>query len=282
MLALLSLTALAASDKHYFLPPPAGKTGPEISLIFIQGASCPPDGYRPLGAAIQAASPFPVWFGVPEFLDDTPQPLQFKDKLKQLNDEMTTAGMKANKSVVMAHSLGGVMTQTYATGNKGAVDAYVLYGATVLRSNRDKDLGAPVLTLDGDLDGLLRVTRQAEAWWHQHKTPTQPVVLLPGLNHWSISSGDPPSNVKKYDIPAEVAEDAAHKAISSALVDWLLTLFGSGDAKAAADKAMGARLASTATMVAPLISGLQMEGSPHLQTSCNSDYPTNPTCNYPM
>ena len=38
-----------------------------------------------------------------------------------------------------------------------------------------------------ELDGLLRVTRQAEAYYHQSASADTPVVLLPGLTHWSIS-----------------------------------------------------------------------------------------------
>ena len=114
-----------------------------------------------LAVALQQASNFQMWVGVPEFIDDTPEPAQFGSKVHSVERDMQKAGMNAKHSVLVAHSLGGVMTQIYASG-KHDHDAIVLMGATILRKYRDKGFGVPVLTLDGDLDGLLRVTRQAE------------------------------------------------------------------------------------------------------------------------
>ena len=58
-----------------------GKAGRPVALIMIQGASSPPSGYRDVLLAVQHASELPLWVGVPEFLKDTPQPLQMGSKL---------------------------------------------------------------------------------------------------------------------------------------------------------------------------------------------------------
>ena len=286
---LVLLASASAADDSYFIPPPSGKHGAVVSLVLIQGASSPPGGYRPFAEAVQRASPLKVWVGVPEFFADTPEPLQFASKVHELTGKMVAAGMHANRSVMLAHSLGGVMAQQYVTSHAAVVDALVLYGATVLRKYRTTSFGAPILTLDGTLDGLLRVSRQAEAWWHQvHRAPSinasdsQPLILLEGLNHWSISSGLPPSNVKAHDLPAEVNETAGHALIASMLSDFLVARFGDGAAQAAAATALSGAYASTAALVAPLIAAFEMEGSSHLNVPCDSDYPTNPTCAYPM
>lgn len=51
------------------------------------------------------------------------------------------------------------------------------------------------MTLDGDLDGLLRLSRQAEAYFHQVERQggpedlralKRPVVILQGLSYWAI------------------------------------------------------------------------------------------------
>merc|ERR1719326_498613 len=118
------------------------------------------------------------------------------------------------------------MAQTWLASNKQGAEALVLMGSTVLRNKRDTKFPFPILTIDGELDGLLHVTRQAEAYYHQvlaslkqHARTTttssnsssivsastlssdqisaallagqmqQPVVLLEGLNHWSFASG---------------------------------------------------------------------------------------------
>ena len=113
--------------------------------------------------ALQTASNFKMWVAVPEFIADTPEPAQFGGKVHSVEEKMRKAGMNATHSIFMAHSLGGVMTQIYASGNHNH-DAIILMGATILRKYRDKGFGVPVLTLDGDLDGLLRISRQAEGW----------------------------------------------------------------------------------------------------------------------
>ena len=283
---LSSIMAFCAADKSFVLPPPAGKSGETVALVLIQGASSPPGGYRPFLEALQKVSPLPLWVGVPEFIADTPQPLQFNSKLKESLGAMAKAGMVANRTVLLAHSLGGVFAQQHVVSSSGSdVDALVLYGATVLRKYRNATFAAPVLTVDGELDGLLRISRQAEAWWHQvHRAGgsiTKPVALLPGLNHWSISSGPPPPNVRSHDLPSEVAADDGHAAIASVVSSFLVSLFGSSAAKSAAATAMTKVLDTTAKLVAPLIEALELEGSSHLNPPCESDYPTNPSCAYP-
>ena len=101
-------------------------------------------GYKPIAQALQAACPFPLWVAVPEFVNDLPEPAQFGRKVEELVQEMTDAGMHANRTWMVAHSLGGVMAQQYVAGNKGVVDALVLYGATVLRKYRETDFGVVI------------------------------------------------------------------------------------------------------------------------------------------
>jgi pimeloyl-ACP methyl ester carboxylesterase len=257
--------ALAAGDDTFFLKPAAGKSGEEIAVVIIQGASCPPGGYQPLGEAIQAASPFPVWIGVPEYIQDIPEPAQFGSKLDDVLGRMATAGMTTNRTIIAAHSLGGVMSQIYLTSLGGHAEALVLMGATVLRSNRDYDFPFPILTIDGELDGLLHVTRQAEAYYHQVSkaggpsaavsNPTgQPVVLLDGLNHWSFSSGTPPSNVASHDLKAEVTEEQGHAVAAAAISNWVTMRLAPAGAAAhtAAAAALTAAVTKTGEFLGPI------------------------------
>ena len=178
-----------------------------------------------------------MWVGVPEYVADTPEPVQFGAKLEAVLKQMTTAGMQANRTVLFAHSLGGVMAQNWLNDASKA-DGLVLYGSTLLRSHRASPLPVPTLTVDGDLDGLLRVTRQAEAFHHQvarasSTPPRDPVVLLRGLSHWSVSSGTPPSNVRKNDLKPEVAEADGHDQIARLVAAHLDARFGAADVQAA-------------------------------------------------
>ena len=68
----------------------------------------------------------------------------------------------------------------------------------------------PTLTIGGTKDGLMRITRVAESYWHSwdNITPEQegmfPVVVLDGVSHASIGSGIPPAFVRHADLKADV------------------------------------------------------------------------------
>jgi pimeloyl-ACP methyl ester carboxylesterase len=72
------------------------------------------------------------------------------------------------------HSLGGVMAQGYATKHTDVIKGLILEGSVLLRGSRKvQDDGftkyssdLPTMTLCGELDGLLRLTRCVESYWH--------------------------------------------------------------------------------------------------------------------
>eukprot|EP00994_Dinema_validum_P004909 NODE_298_length_1944_cov_81.060158_g209_i0.p1 GENE.NODE_298_length_1944_cov_81.060158_g209_i0~~NODE_298_length_1944_cov_81.060158_g209_i0.p1 ORF type:complete len:544 (-),score=152.94 NODE_298_length_1944_cov_81.060158_g209_i0:313-1875(-) len=78
----------------------------------------------------------------------------------------------------------------------------------------------PTLTVGGELDGVVRVTRIAEAFYTQAvltKNKNMPVVVLPGANHASLldSSSSLPSGVAARDLTGEMGPAAARKAVAS-------------------------------------------------------------------
>lgn len=89
---------------------------PQIALIFIQGAECPPSAYVPLLKAVQVAqTDFDVIVGAPDApLIHTPDPVSIGlDVARVLATMEASAGldMKTAKVVFVAHSLGGLMLQ---------------------------------------------------------------------------------------------------------------------------------------------------------------------------
>lgn len=79
----------------------------------------------------------------------------------------------------------------------------------------------PTLTMAGEKDGLMRVTRVAESWYHQIENIEDaqknmfPVFTLEGASHWSFATGVPPSAVKKRDLRPEISESDAHQNFAS-------------------------------------------------------------------
>lgn len=289
LLILLSLAAAALGDKSYVLKPVKDGDGDEIALVLIQGAQCDPNAYRPLAEKIQETATQKLWIGVPEYVADVPEPLQFGSKFEEIVSDLKKQGMSDNTPIVLAaHSLGAVMAQSWTKdhGKDHGVEAQILFGATMLRKYRNVSYPIQTLTVDGTLDGLLHVTRQAEAYYHQvlrHTTAVdQPVVIFEGLNHWSFASGTPPSNVKSNDLKSEVSEEDGHVLIANIVSDYITSKMSSNsDSRSKAAAAVHEAVTTTGNILGPVITALDMAGYHYLNGPCESDFPTNPTCAYP-
>ena len=76
--------------------------------------------------------------------------------------------------------------------------------------------GVPTLTLGGTKDGLMRISRVAESFWHAHENIAAeqkdlfPVVALEGVSHMGFMSGPAPGLVKKRDLVQDVTEEVAY------------------------------------------------------------------------
>ena len=113
--------------------------------------------------------------GAPQFIFDTPEPVLIDMYVQQTLDELRKQGFQGDNVLIMAHSLGGVMSQIYLKKNS-AFKALVLLGSGILRSSRSIDQDGktridfltPTLTIGGTKDGLFRITRVAEAYLHQN------------------------------------------------------------------------------------------------------------------
>jgi len=81
----------------------------------------------------------------------------------------------------------------------------------------------PLLTVGGDLDGVVRPTRLAESYYNQLSSlSSMPVVILPGVNHAALLGAPLPVAVAAKDLPAEVTSDVARNLTARLVVDWML------------------------------------------------------------
>lgn len=175
-----SVESHATAEDSFFLPPRNDTKGLEIGLILIQGARSPVQGYKPMLEAIQAASSDRLWVGAPQHPLDIAE-IAFGRKVDEMLQTMTKApvtvnicegvhtwctqmvysdsssvshpeilppctsqaGMKADRLVLMGHSLGAVCCQFYLPSFPGKFDALVLTGSTILRRFRNSSGSAP-------------------------------------------------------------------------------------------------------------------------------------------
>jgi hypothetical protein len=267
---------------------PSHTTGIPVGVVAIEGAQIPNSAYIPLMKALQNASApeYSVYVSIPSFLLDCPNPPQISSKIAGARKALFAAMPNATtdtKVIGFAHSLGAVFLQDYVFKNAKDFSAQFLTGASLGRKYRNGSVGTssypvPTMAIDGTLDGLYRVTRQAETYYHQvlHPSSTSssykddfPVVIFEGVTHMQFASGTPPSNVAKNDLKPEVTYEQAYKMISGVMSDFLRSQLGNDDK---AKAAIAAEVENTGNLLQPLIESLEQEGHHHFHAPCNSDY----------
>ena len=80
----------------------------------------------------------------------------------------------------------------------------------------------PTLAIGGELDGLNRVSRMMEEYYHriaiapdrQVAVATFPVIVVKGMNHFEFASGSMPLLVREQDLKAEISFDNAYSTVA--------------------------------------------------------------------
>ena len=78
----------------------------------------------------------------------------------------------------------------------------------------------PTLSIGGELDGVVRVSRLAEAWYTQQALPQHKVKLVPGMSHGDILDSVPAA-VAAADLESEIGSDKARDAVAAIVTDYL-------------------------------------------------------------
>lgn len=140
----------------------------------------------------------------------------------------------------------------------------------------------PTLTIGGTKDGLMRISRVAESFWHAHDniTPSQkdlfPVVALEGVSHAQFMSGVPPSAVKNRDLKPDVSETDAHKMVATSMVQFVDQIIGG--------HSPSININASKQVVQPLLDAMTLEGNYQMKQPCYANSlvgPTNdPTCQH--
>ena len=100
----------------------------------------------------------------------------------------------------------------------------ILMASSLLRDSRSVqesdgttlfDYNTPTLTMGGTKDGLMRITRVAESYYHQvanidsSQANMFPVEVMEGIAHYQFAGGVPPSFVQKNDLKGDITDEAA-------------------------------------------------------------------------
>jgi len=199
-------------------------------------------------------------------------------------DEARLDGFTGDNWFLAAHGLGGVLSQDYLLSGDANVSAFkgqALMSSSLLREYRsiqeDGKTGfqssVPTLTVGGTKDGLTRITRQAESFWHQETNVQDsqkglfPLAIFEGLNSTSFVSGSNPKAIKNHDLLAEVDEASAHEQVASTIAAYFSRVVAG--VSTSTSKA-------TEKILAPLVAGMVLETSSVMKPSCDEDPQVNP------
>jgi len=144
----------------------------------IHGMSCDPKSYVKLFTEIQnqaVEAGYKPYVALPEFLFDAPNPVTIDHHVERSLKTLKDHGFTGENVFMGAHSLGGVMSQKYVKGRTD-IKGLVLMGSVLLNENHSIndqgqstfDYDIPTLTIGGTKDGLLRISRVAQSYWHQY------------------------------------------------------------------------------------------------------------------
>jgi len=277
-------SALFDLDNTMILQPPAGKTGDAAVWIVLPGAEIDKTAYRPLAEAVQAEASMPLWVAVlGTFFAPTAVPPEVGPRIDQVLKKLEKQGLDLQKVKLFygGHSLGSVFIQDHLKehhGDAGPMDGkvkvlgQVLMGGFIQRKYADYPV--TTLTVGGELDGLARITRLAEAFYRAKGSADFPVAVVPGLTHMQFASGEPPALVRMRDLQSEITESQAHMAIAKLVAPYFEQLCGVNGAAATLSK----RLAGTAELVKPIIEAYELEGSRYFNAPAQIGGPEQSKC----
>ena len=250
-------------------------SGPEIAIIILQGAAIPCDRYVGIASKIQSKlSNLRVWISIPDVFLELPFELTTNIAIDGALKDLQDAGFSSSSKLYLAgHSLGGTAAAGWTLSNSDKVSGLIQLGSFLDRKYRYQQINFPVLMVGGEMDGLSRITRLAEEFYHRvakqdlnQAIKTSPVVVLEGVNHMQFASGEPSDFVKLRDLKAENSEEVSHEMISSVIANFI-----SGD-----DDALRNQILNTARLLSPIIQAFELEGSVHFnrpnQETCSQGY----------
>lgn len=273
------LTLVQADDSSFdIVMKPQGDSSsskPALGLVIIGGSQIPTFGYQDIAHGIQVAmqDTTSVYVAIPALAFDFAA-LQVDTIAPKAVKQLHDAGLPMGSPIFYAgHGIGGAFLSYYVHDKKPVASGMILMGAGLDRKYREESktpFPVPTLTLAAELDGLYRVTRVAETYYHLFMKQGSdvvtnmkkfPVIVLRGQSHMQFAKAAPPSNVVKDDLLPEVEDAVARDNISQSIALFIAAnLFGMKDDVSALEFAV----ISSGDVIEPIVNAMEVEGNVHL------------------
>jgi len=285
-----TLFAVVSASTIVLVKPPTGSVGTNIGVVMIPGQGYAPQAYQTVAQSFQKEAAnygMQAWIAIPELSYKKADTGVIDKPINQAVSLMQSSGFSGDNLFIAGHNLGGVMSQWYISGEglfkspDVTFKGQILLGSVMNRQYRSIsktdgstvfDFPADTITIGATKDGVTRITRVAEAYWHQIKNISSsqagrfPVVALEGASHAQFATGTAPDSVLANDFNPAIAESTAHSSIAKYMAKFVNKVlngsnFTTGD---------------TDSILAPLIKAIEMEGSYIMKDACYTSDDVNP------
>uniref|UniRef100_A0A0B6Z683 Uncharacterized protein n=1 Tax=Arion vulgaris TaxID=1028688 RepID=A0A0B6Z683_9EUPU len=217
LVVIIAAVVTWASGVHVTVSPLPGKAESisrrDVALIVIPESGVSHTEYTVLGRVIQQIYPLRMWVSLldiakEETLTLDNLPLLLGESMKELSN----AGIHSDPDIFLAvHGLRGHVTADYAQAVPLSLRGLILLGTFLPKRFHYDSFPLPVLTIVGEIDGVVRITRLAQIVQSMILADQQqpglviqrPIVLLEGANHDTFVQGDLPAWLHVLDIQAE-------------------------------------------------------------------------------
>jgi hypothetical protein len=163
--------------------------------------------------------------------------------------------------------------------------AHIMMGGGILRENYVNNNSTGLTEIDmitslsihGTKDGLYRISRSAESFYHQVENIAStyknkfPVVVVEGGSHGTFMDETKMSSyVQSHDLMPDITEPQGHSIISAYMVDFISVQLGAEvDTLESSQETAG-------LFLGPLIEGMKYEGSYNIKVPCYNISTINP------
>lgn len=279
LMALASARDSSAAGDVILTPVKSGRQ--EVALLLVQAPEVKPTQYIPLAQSLQQASNYSLWIGIPEYTIDVPLSFEIDKGIDRVLSSMKSKGMNSSTIFFAAHSSlsSGPVLQDYLLKNQELASGLILMGGFLQRNKRDIPYPIHTLMISGELDGVCRVSRMMEEYYHRlylnrdewgTVVTKYPIVTVRGMTHFQFAAGEIPNLIKELDFKPEISYDEAHKTVARIISAFVAVTLGDNSSIAALSDATK----STGDYFQPLIDAYNLEGNYYFKPPCNDNPPS--------
>ena len=270
---LITLLAFASSTIVF---PAVNRQGPDVGAILFQGAQINASNYAQFVLELQQKFAN-LWVAVADgFPSNEPESNMCGYIINQALKDLSSAGLVISNEtpfVFIGHSLGGKVIQDYVF-NEPLIPVkpigLILEGSFIERQNynsfnRIRDLN--ILTIGGELDGIIRITRMAESIYFDKKDSHRLTLIVEGMNHYQFAGeGQPPKSIEENDFQPEIDNANARSQLTLLIAAFLRVTLKN---ESQSDQALlQMYLNSTQVLMQPLLDAFIVEGSYNYNPPC--------------